>query len=751
MTNSLSSPEVRDARQLETPTHIVSDANLASPDSAKAIRQMKPKETVPQEFGNLLLTDYTADKGADEQAKNAIADVISQNDSRRRDLVTADAPFHSPDGLAGGKYGHSDRIVPESTGGFGEWGVIYPELGKTPDRNTKIQVSEPAIYYHKKEGGWVKAMSPDDAKWWGGNYLANFRDNISTHGDGVVQPDGSFRFSAPPEGKNDHFGPGHTPLGFDPAKYDGVYTTMSVKADRKDSGLVMQLGGDYYLEKPAPGQVSNPAAGGNNWTRLTDDWQRLHFTSLDSATFTNDPPPGLMETPSNAGSPTEVAVPSGNASSEGLGQADSAGSDNPEREQSTNAEPDTSDGSYERSAYSPESPDSSNDEGGAAPMFGSNGNISLLDLLKSLLSADVDGNGILSPDELSRFLHLLDANLDENSPAAESGGEGSMPSMPAGDGAEGEQPRASDQGDAAAADHPSAGAPQDMTSGTFKTSGEQIIGPDGQPFVAKGIAMYGWDAKNPKYLSLVADQLKPNIVRLAAHPEQDSPQDIQKSIDYLTSRGIVVEVEDHTGYFRTSKDGSNMPSQEQLGKVANWYAEIARANVNNPRVWFGTPNEPSGNTQAIVNEEKTIYNAIRGTGNQSIVMLQKNYHGPQFIKDNPAVFGQMENVVLDAHYYLKTKDTDASLSWALKQDRSMGMPLIIGEFGNYDYGSWTENSVKSILKANQSSAVGAIAWNLRNDRGDKKLSGAGADVVYDNFGRLTPYGNEIASWLHSQT
>jgi hypothetical protein len=377
---------------------------------------------------------------------------------------------------------------------------------------------------------------------------------------------------------------------------------------------------------------------------------------------------------------------------------------------------------------------------------GAKDEIPLTTLLSSLVAADKDHNGALSRGELSGYLSDLSRSAHHTHSPGHHGhrpfdhahahgahpGQDGRPARPA------DSPRSTD-------------ANGDHGKGVFHTHEDQIIGADGKPFLARGFAMYGWDAKNPKYLDWVANDLKPNIVRIAAHPDSDSPEELQKSIDYLTKRGIVALVEDHTGYYHTSKDGSNMPSEQKLEQVARWYAQIAAANKGNSRVWFGTPNEPSGSAAATVHEEKTIYDAIRSTGNESIILLEKNYSklGSEPIKDNPTIFGQMKNVVLDAHYYFKTKNTDESLGWALQQDRSLGLPVIIGEFGNYDSGTWTTDSFHSIVKANQQGRVGAIGWALRNDRGANPQHLVGADVMFDNSDHVTPYGKEVEDWLQS--
>ena len=122
-------------------------------------------------------------------------------------------------------------------------------------------MADASVYHHLKTGGWVQALAPSQvgsgsgsgsSGWSEANFYDNFQGNTSTAGDGQLMPDGSYQFTAPPTGKLDHFGPGEETLPFNPDSYDGVYETMSVKSNVANSGLALDLGGDYLL----PGEHS---------------------------------------------------------------------------------------------------------------------------------------------------------------------------------------------------------------------------------------------------------------------------------------------------------------------------------------------------------------------------------------------------------------------------------------------------------------------------------------------------------------
>lgn len=224
-------------------------------------------------------------------AKGSLADALAQNDFSRRGLVTADAPFHGPNGGAYGKVGdNGPKDITKGVYSVGPWGVIYNEQGKTIDPNAKVEVKDSETYFHRKSGGWVKAQDSSQDHWWEANYKKDFSGDVHTGPGGKIKADGSYEFGAAPANMNDHFGPGTPATKFDSNLYDGVYTTMSAKTDMPNSGMVMQIGIDHYDYKV---HDYSPAFGANNWTRLTTDWQPLYYTSLESQTFKNDPPPGL--------------------------------------------------------------------------------------------------------------------------------------------------------------------------------------------------------------------------------------------------------------------------------------------------------------------------------------------------------------------------------------------------------------------------------------------------------------------------
>ncbi|MFN8555336.1 MAG: cellulase family glycosylhydrolase [Candidatus Obscuribacterales bacterium] len=735
--------------------------DLANADSAKAIKSMKSKQPLPDEFGHFSLTNPSESTPAAHASiatvHSSLTDVLAQNDPIHRGQVTADTPFD----WSKGKYGHSDKDVPAGVIGVGEWGVIYPELGRTPDPNVKIQVADAQMYYHKKGGGWVLAQSPDQAKWWEANYYRDFHGNLSTPGDAKLMTDGSYQFGAPPVGMNDHFGPGSPSLKFDRNLYDGVFSTMSVRSNCTDSGLVMELGADYYrpggITQNEAGQteasLSNPAVGGNNWTRITNDWQKLYFTSLDANTLINDPPPGILNQSVDQ-SPQALSLPTEATSDSTNGEHGCE----PQAENSTHHQGTDSESACDNSPGQKASDCNTN----AQPIDrNGDGQLNLEELLLSLLSADKDGNGILTSDELATFIDRLKAlfALPAEPPptgsdattidGSDTGGGNDSPASQSGNGdwTDGIAASGSDSSDLPFSSPEPSG--NQLPSGNFTTRDGTIYDPEGKPFVAKGFAMYAWDQSNSN-IQRATEQFKTNIIRLATSPDKQTPDEVQHVIDAYTKKGIVVEVEDH--FDGTTQTGAS------LQKTADWYAQIAKANVNNPYVWFGTPNEQhvvNDDQQSWVKEQTTIYNAIRQTGNNNMIMLEQQFGGTgqalRNKKQTPdlATYQSMKNVAIDQHFYSGKPNAEAQLQKVLENATEIGLPVIVGEFGNTNGPRDLNdaNSVAAVIRANERQNVGAIAWAWENPGGPVGPNGDG-NAMYDKNGKITKYGAQIQSWIN---
>ncbi len=292
---------------------------------------------------------------------------------------------------------------------------------------------------------------------------------------------------------------------------------------------------------------------------------------------------------------------------------------------------------------------------------------------------------------------------------------------------------------------------------SFSVSNGKIIGPNGQPFIAKGTAVYD-DVDLPSAVNAFTTTLPGiNFIRMTNfNLSEDTVAYLTPYINQLTSEGIAVEIQD-TNYPNVFT-GSALTSAEQ------WYASFATAFENNPYVWFDTQNEPTGgDVTDDQNEIVGIYNAIRATGNNNIIMMDPG--GNTIPGMNPAVFATMTNVAWDEHYYnwesgystsLAANEAKLSSDIATMQSITSAngtIPVIVGEYGNSTDGSNVDPGGSQTLQAVQDSVTsgqtsGAISWEWYN-------SGTQADNMVNSVtggsASLSSYGQEVAQWIASAT
>jgi hypothetical protein len=289
----------------------------------------------------------------------------------------------------------------------------------------------------------------------------------------------------------------------------------------------------------------------------------------------------------------------------------------------------------------------------------------------------------------------------------------------------------------------------------FNVSNGKIIGPNGHPFVAEGTAVYD-DVDLPSAVDAFTTTLPGiNFVRMTNfNLSEDTVAYLTPYINQLTSEGIAVEIQD-TNYPNVLT-GSALTSAEQ------WYASFATAFENNPYVWFDTQNEPTGgDVTDDQNEIVGIYNAIRVTGNNNIVMMDPG--GNTIPGMNPVVFATMTNVAWDEHYYnwesgystsLAANQAQLSSDIATMQSITSAngtIPVIVGEYGNSTNGSSVDPGATATLQAVQDSVTsgqssGAVSWEWYN-------SGTQADNMVNSVtggpSSLTSYGQEVAQFIAS--
>jgi mannan endo-1,4-beta-mannosidase len=232
-------------------------------------------------------------------------------------------------------------------------------------------------------------------------------------------------------------------------------------------------------------------------------------------------------------------------------------------------------------------------------------------------------------------------------------------------------------------------------------------------------------------------------------------------VQQVTAHGVVVEIEDHPWPLAHPYTGGALASETA------WYASLAATFKNNPYVWFGTMNEPQSDygsaESAISDQEVAIYNAIRNTGNNTIIMMSLLGGGnPGTIGDGYGMttsdYATMTKIVWDLHHYgwmsnysqnLATEEATLTGSpasgsgiTAAQTIRSADglVPVIIGEYGNSTTGEDIDPNGDVVVQAVQQSGYGCVAWAWH-------AADTIGDMLVDGSGNLTAYGQEVASFI----
>jgi hypothetical protein len=195
------------------------------------------------------------------------------------------------------------------------------------------------------------------------------------------------------------------------------------------------------------------------------------------------------------------------------------------------------------------------------------------------------------------------------------------------------------------------------SSGVYSIRNGKIVDPNGNRIHLKGINIRhcNWPGNTntvshhaisdlARCTPLVETFPGINCVRFDAFEEMNQLQcasmdSICPLIDSMVAHNIVVEVECHV--FPQVLQGGD------LDRVCEWYRQLATRYKDEPRVIWGTQNEPNGPPDESI---RRIYEAIRSTGNENLILMCIN-GGWSWNDMNPATYADMFGVCWDIHYY----------------------------------------------------------------------------------------------------
>lgn len=308
-------------------------------------------------------------------------------------------------------------------------------------------------------------------------------------------------------------------------------------------------------------------------------------------------------------------------------------------------------------------------------------------------------------------------------------------------------------------------------SAEFKVKGTEIIAPNGQEFIAHGINIngygYGWWGDTPGAVNDIVERWNFNAIRLNVRdiePKEIIEQNgtINQVIDLYTDRGLVVVLEAHeqTGDYFTG---------EKLDQLEAWWRKKAQEYKDNPYVWFNVSNEPGGanssqpeNVLKWLNQNQTVINAIRGESANNIIVVDAHYWGQDVGEWNSNPVAQnkssilaharklkdpQNNLVFSIHLYDQWQYGEAKMEDYFNRVHAAGTPIIIGEYGAKNDGSY-QNTVASALKIANKKDIGVFAWAWAGqDEFDLTTSGNGGG----QYSQYDPDGNVTnLSWFGEQ-
>lgn len=297
-------------------------------------------------------------------------------------------------------------------------------------------------------------------------------------------------------------------------------------------------------------------------------------------------------------------------------------------------------------------------------------------------------------------------------------------------------------------------------TGAFRVAGGQIIGPDGKPFIARGINIL--QGSQPSLAEVQAVFPGVNFVRFAIY-DYASPGSLASYVRQFTEAGVVVELEDHSSSDGQNRGGSTgqVFTGQRLAQELSWYGSVASAFAGDPRVWFGTDNEPpeKPSAAALSTWQLQTYQAIRSTGNDSPIMVEMNCDttacGAGY---TPAAYAGMTNIIWDMHFYnwLTGYSTDqatiaATIAANIARTQAITsadgtVPVLIGEYGNSTTGEdidpGADQIVAAVIDGGSKGKFGSAAWAWGSGNpGDGLTDGNGAASA--------PYGQQVQLYANT--
>ncbi|MBV8614681.1 MAG: cellulase family glycosylhydrolase, partial [Acetobacteraceae bacterium] len=273
-----------------------------------------------------------------------------------------------------------------------------------------------------------------------------------------------------------------------------------------------------------------------------------------------------------------------------------------------------------------------------------------------------------------------------------------------------------------------------MASSTFTVGLNGFTAPNGASWNMKGLDVDVSDALQ-NLQGIEANYPGLTAIRLVCNGNTDTPASIQPIVQAYTSKGIVVEIEDH--------------ADSQNGDNTGWYTQMAQAYKDNPLVFLETPNEPSASGTA--QHQIDIINAIRATGFSNPVSVQPISGWD--MSNIPTVTQAVgtSQLFVTPHMYDNSTDPNNAAQYVasdISQAKADGLFPVFDEFGNATDGvtldPYGNNTIQAVISANESGQAGALFWAAGNGY---HPDGADSAFLDPTGSQLTSTGQTLQPWL----
>lgn len=326
-------------------------------------------------------------------------------------------------------------------------------------------------------------------------------------------------------------------------------------------------------------------------------------------------------------------------------------------------------------------------------------------------------------------------------------------------------------------------------TGSFTESAGAILDPNGNPWISKGVAIWGsGDAIGggtmTSSFNIINKLLAPcNTVRFTTFldgagtdldPTTKNVANLVPLVNFATNNGagpfVVVLSYTQTG---------SVPTGSLLTIVEQWFTDCATQFKDNPYVHYELLNEPDPGQGDLSTCYHALAAAVRNTGATAPIYIQP--HGGGLVTDGSIASGALDDItnwVVSVHFYANgaapnsdnTNQTQVSQALATGgfvgffdgyqtiQNFFNGRATIIGEFGTGGAGGEADLDVGApeALFAVESAVTnsgrlsGCWFWELH-------AAGGVSDSLTPNGGTLSPsanlngYGNGALSWMNTGT